>query len=83
MRVVRTDAEQARDEAAAIVLLAKARIGELTREIKAEPPAVSGARGGRGAKAVLEWPRRWLVHELSDGSRTVHDTRVAEGTIVA
>jgi len=35
--------EQSRDEAAAIVLLAKARIGELTREMKAVP---AGERGG-------------------------------------
>ena len=38
-----TATEQARDEACAIVLLAKARIGELTREMPKAPP-VSGKR---------------------------------------
>jgi N6-adenosine-specific RNA methylase IME4 len=44
--------EQARDEASAIVLLSKARIGELTEKIDAESAAVAGARGGRGKKGV-------------------------------
>ena len=41
--------EQARDEAAAIVLLAKARIGELTREMTKVTPQVSGRAGGKGS----------------------------------
>jgi hypothetical protein len=44
--------EEAKVHAAAISLLCKARIGELTRQIKAEPARVTGARGGRGRKAV-------------------------------
>ena len=43
--------EQARDDAAAIVLLAKARIGELTAEVKATRPA-EVARSGGHAKAA-------------------------------
>lgn len=48
----RAASEDARNHAAALVLLCQARIGELTQRITAEPAHVTGARGGRGRKAV-------------------------------
>jgi N6-adenosine-specific RNA methylase IME4 len=48
--------EAARDEALAIVLMAKARIGELTAEVKATPPAEKGKRA-RGVRSGAERTR--------------------------
>jgi N6-adenosine-specific RNA methylase IME4 len=57
------NAEGARDEAAAIVLLARRRCGEIETEIKATPPEVSGARGGHAkagtvGRSQVEQPSR-------------------------